>query len=334
MPVIVSVIMPVYNAQNYLTEAVESVLRQTFKSFELIIVNDGSIDASEAIINGFKDSRIIYLKQENQGQANASNKGIKIARGRYIKFFDADDVLNPLHLEKQYSALNGHVCYLASCQWAYFYDNKNKVNFQKEYTHKDYNNPINWFYDTHAYDKGMIGVPLWLIPIKILDKAGHWDERLSLNNDFDFSTRLLVASKGVKFAKGARLFYRKGVENSLTLKTNKRAFQSALLTTELAMKTILSAENSERLRKLFADRFQSWIYQIYPREKIIISKMKTHVRNLGGSQLKPQGGNLFRLLTTILPWTWVKQLQYIMHKTVWNPVLKYKQRTKFNNYTK
>ena len=92
MKPIISIIMPVYNAQNYLTEAVESVLRQTFKSFELIIVNDGSIDASEAIINGFKDSRIIYLKQENQGQANASNKGIKIASGRYIQFFDADDV--------------------------------------------------------------------------------------------------------------------------------------------------------------------------------------------------------------------------------------------------
>ena len=62
--------------------------------------------------------------------------------------------------------------------------------------------------------------------------------------------------------------------SGLTLKTNKRAFQSALLTTELAMKTILSVENSERLRKLFADRFQSWIYQMYPREKVIISKMR------------------------------------------------------------
>jgi len=127
---------------------------------------------------------------------------------------------------------------------------------------------------------------------------------------------------------GARLFYRKGVENSLTLKTNKSAFQSALLTTEFAMKTILNVENSERMRKLFADRFQSWIYQIYPREKGIISKMKTHIQNLGGSQLKPQGGMLFRTLNTILPWTWVKQLQYIMHKTIWKPILKWKYKLK------
>ena len=133
MKPIISIIMPVYNAQNYLTEAIESVLWQTFKSFELIIVNDGSIDASEAIINGFKDPRIVYLKQENQGQANASNKGVKIARGRYIKFFDADDVLNPLHLEKQYLALNGHDCYLASCQWAYFYENERlRLTLRKE----------------------------------------------------------------------------------------------------------------------------------------------------------------------------------------------------------
>ena len=99
------------------------------------------------------------------------------------------------------------------------------------------------------------------------------------------------------------------------------------------MKTILNVENSERMRKLFADRFQSWIYQIYPREKGIISKMKNHIQNLGGSQLKPQGGMLFRTLNAILPWTWVKQLQYIMYKTVWIPVLKYKQRAKFNNFT-
>ena len=334
MSIVISVIMPVYNAQNYIKEAIESVLWQTFKSFELIIVNDGSIDASEAIINGFKDSRIVYLKQENQGQANASNKGVKIARGRYIKFFDADDVLNPLHLEKQYLALNGHDCYLASCQWAYFYENHRLINFEKETTHKNYDYPLDWLYDSHIHDSGMLGAWLWLIPKKLLDKAGHWDERLSLNNECDFSTRLLVASKGVKFAEGARLFYRKGVENSLTLKTNKSAFQSALLTTELAMKTILNVENSERLRKLFADRFQSWIYQMYPRDKNIISKMRNHIQNLGGSQLKPQGGILFRTLNTIFPWTWVKQLQYIMYKTVWSPVLKHKQRTKFNNYTK
>jgi len=328
MKPIISIIMPVYNAQKYLTESIESVLRQTFKSFELIIVNDGSIDASEAIINGFKDSRIIYLKQENQGQANASNNGIKIARGRYIKFFDADDVLNPLHLEKQYLALNGHDCYLASCQWAYFYENHRLINFEKETTHKNYNYPLDWFYDNHTYDSGMLGAWLWLIPKELLDKAGCWDERLSLNNDFDFSTRLLVASNGIKFAKEARLFYRKGVENSLTLKTNKRAFQSALLTTELAMKTILSVENSDRLRKLFADRFQSWIYQMYPGNKDIISKMRNHIQNLGGSQLKPKGGILFYLLTTIFPWTWVKQLQYIMHKTIWKPILKWKYKLK------
>lgn len=57
------------------------------------------------------------------------------------------------------------------------------------------------------------------------------------------------------------------------------------------------------------------------------------MRDLEGNEAKPKGGMLFNLLTTILPWTWVKQLQYIMYKTVWNPVLKYKQRTKFNNFT-
>ncbi len=90
----VTVVMPVYNVQHFLSEAIESVLQQTFTDFELIIVDDGSTDASYPIcqILSMHDSRIIVLRQKNRGLAGARNTGILASEGRYIAFLDSDDV--------------------------------------------------------------------------------------------------------------------------------------------------------------------------------------------------------------------------------------------------
>lgn len=330
MTVDISVIMPVYNSQNFLEEAIRSVLNQTFTNFELIIINDGSTDRSDAIIKGFADERIVYVKQENKGQVIASNKGIELAKGAYIKFFDADDLLNDKHLEIQYRLLNGSKSHLASCQWSYFFDKTDTISFKSEYTDQDYTNPLDWYYDVHHFDSGMLGAWRWLIPRELLDKAGYWDSRLSLNNDFDFSTRLICASEGIRFAQGAKLFYRKGNMNALTHSKNKKAYESALLTTELAMQKVLNLENSERMRQLFADRFQGWIYKIYPQFKDVTIRMEGHVERLGGSSLKPEGGKLFKLLSAILPWKIVMHIQFVLHKSIWRPMLVWKNKQKMN----
>ena len=90
----VTVVMPVYNVQSFLSEAVDSVLQQTFTDFELIIVDDGSTDASYPIcqILSMHDNRIIVLRQKNRGLAGARNTGILASEGRYIAFLDSDDV--------------------------------------------------------------------------------------------------------------------------------------------------------------------------------------------------------------------------------------------------
>ena len=99
----ISVIMPVYNGERYLRESIESVIGQTFKDFEFIIINDGSKDNSLKIIEEYrlKDNRIKIIEQENSGVIQALNNGIKIAKGEYIARMDADDVSLPERLEKQ-----------------------------------------------------------------------------------------------------------------------------------------------------------------------------------------------------------------------------------------
>ncbi|MEL4306297.1 glycosyltransferase family 2 protein [Methanococcoides sp. LMO-2] len=105
----VSVIMPVYNAEKYLKDAIESILNQSFKNFELLIINDGSNDKSKAIIESHNDSRIRLLNnEENSGLAKVRNKGIYEAKGEYIAWLDADDISHPLRLEKQVKLLDSH----------------------------------------------------------------------------------------------------------------------------------------------------------------------------------------------------------------------------------
>ncbi|MEA5622624.1 glycosyltransferase family 2 protein [Nostoc sp. UHCC 0251] len=97
----VSVVIPAYNAMAYLPETLDSVLKQTFADFEVLIINDGSTDRIVSWASEIIDSRVKLISQENQGLSGARNTGIDHAQGKYIAFLDADDVWEPTKLEKQ-----------------------------------------------------------------------------------------------------------------------------------------------------------------------------------------------------------------------------------------
>lgn len=105
----VSVIMPVYNGEEFLREAIDSILAQSFSDFEFIIVNDGSTDTSESIIRSYNDPQIVYIENEkNEGVIFSLNKAIDAAQGEFIARMDADDIAIPERLEKQVEYLITH----------------------------------------------------------------------------------------------------------------------------------------------------------------------------------------------------------------------------------
>jgi len=108
---IITVLMPVYNGEKYLGEAIDSVLEQSFTDFEFLIINDGSEDGTEQIVQEYarRDKRIIYIKNEqNQGLVRTLNKGLKLARGRYIARMDADDICHADRFQKQVDFMDDH----------------------------------------------------------------------------------------------------------------------------------------------------------------------------------------------------------------------------------
>lgn len=113
----ISIIVPVYNVEKYLSECIESILSQTYEDFELILVNDGSLDNSGEICNQYsqKDARVVVIHQLNQGQAAARNRGIKAARGTWIHFVDGDDMIHPEMLQHLIDGVKKYGAKISMC---------------------------------------------------------------------------------------------------------------------------------------------------------------------------------------------------------------------------
>ncbi|HHX61064.1 MAG TPA: glycosyltransferase family 2 protein [Epulopiscium sp.] len=108
----ISVVMACYNDDAYVGQAIESILNQSFKDFEFIIVNDGSTDNSANIINTYDDDRIIYIERENGGLSKALNTGLKVAKGKYIARIDSDDIALPNRLQVQFDFMERNSDYV------------------------------------------------------------------------------------------------------------------------------------------------------------------------------------------------------------------------------
>lgn len=117
-----SVIVPVYNTENYLDKCLKSILNQSYQNIEVIIINDGSTDNSEEIINNYKEQypdKIISINEENHGQAYSRNKGLEIASGKLISFVDSDDYIEPDMFKKMIDVLESENSDMVICDMYY-----------------------------------------------------------------------------------------------------------------------------------------------------------------------------------------------------------------------
>lgn len=128
---IITVLISVYNGEKYLCEAIDSILNQTFKDFEFLIINDVSTDNSKKIILSYDDKRIRYFEnKKNLGLTKSLNNGLKIAKGEYIARQDADDVSAPERLEKQLRFLDSYSDYAVVGSFTKIIDEKSKVIYR------------------------------------------------------------------------------------------------------------------------------------------------------------------------------------------------------------
>ncbi len=182
----VSVIIPVYNQAQFIDKAIESVLKQSYQNFEIIVVNDGSTDNTEAIVKGFIDFRIRYIcHSDNRGISAARNTGIRASRGEYIALLDADDEFLPEKLDMQVKLLQSEPSDVGVvCAWSFNMD-KDGNYISKRYLPRKEGYIFEGLLSTNY-----MSVPALLIRRECFEKVGLFDSSLDGQEDWDMWIRI------------------------------------------------------------------------------------------------------------------------------------------------
>ena len=179
------VIIPNYNYAAYVGEAVQSVLAQTYRNIEIIVVNNGSIDNSLEVLNGFGD-KIILVNQSNRGQSGARNAGLTKSTGGLIAFLDADDLWEPTKLEKQIALMSDDIQLIYSGLSRF--DDKSGETLSLEFPRYK-GNCTPHFLGNPGISVVLGGESSALFSRELLSKVGSFDSNLSISAGWDFFRR-------------------------------------------------------------------------------------------------------------------------------------------------
>jgi GT2 family glycosyltransferase len=304
----VSVLIPCYNAERYIGETLESVLRQTWPAIEIVVVDDGSNDRSAAVVRSFARPNLRLVEQANRGQTAALNLCVAYASGDFVQYLDADDLIEPEKIERQLVRLAENPRCMASAEWGRFYCSPQETRFDPEPVWRDLD-PLDWLALSRADGLGMMLPAIWLIPMLIVRRIGPWNEELSLNNDAEYFTRALLAAERVLFCSGARCHYRSGLMGSLSGLKSCHAWESQFRVLQLCESYVRLREDSDRVRRAFALSWQHMAHGCYPYVPRLAEQALARARALHSITIRPDGGPAFKVASRLVGWRTARRLQ-------------------------
>jgi len=239
---LVSIVIPAWNAERYIREAVDSALAQTYSAIEVIVVDDGSTDGTRALLESYAAAkRIVYIYQENKGLAGARNAGIRAAKGEYIALLDSDDVFSPGKVEKQVAVFEAHaeygVCY-------------------SDIVHFTDTEPREFYHHRYVYPSGNILEPLlhrqFLNPLAtvarkdVFERFGYFDETLRRSEDWDLWLRWAHAGVRFFYLDEPLAYYRMRLVGNLSDMASEPAMKEKNYELFMRFGTMLSSEEYDR----------------------------------------------------------------------------------------
>ena len=221
----VSILVPLYNAEQYVVDTLESCINQTYKNIEVVVVDDGSKDNSLTVAREYAQThpQIKVISQENGGGCKARNTALAHSTGDYIVYLDADDIISPDFIEEHLRLLKDEpYTTVATCKWDRFYNDLSDATFPERIVYHDYDCGLKLVED--LLNGGMFGVTCYMTSRKLIEEAGPWDERVLVNQDGEFFVRVLLRAGKIKFGPNSALYYRSADMNSTSRKkpTEKR----------------------------------------------------------------------------------------------------------------
>jgi glycosyltransferase involved in cell wall biosynthesis len=205
---LVSVIIPVYNGEKFIGQALESVYSQTFRDFEVVVIDDGSTDGTLSVLDAYRD-RLILLKNSHGGPASSRNRGLEIARGSFIAFLDADDIWVPSKLERQVAVALAHPEYGIITADAATFDHTG-ITEQSAAAHKFI--PSGFVLEALLFDN-WIANSCVLVRRECFDKVGFFDEDPFVRGEDWIMWMRIAAHYQVFFQNEVLLHYRRHGQN-------------------------------------------------------------------------------------------------------------------------
>lgn len=284
----VSILIPAFNAQQWIADTLRSAITQTWPGKEIIVVNDGSTDQTLAVVRQFESAGIRVVTQKNQGAAAARNTAFSLSQGDYIQWLDADDLLSPDKIARQVAVLGK--CSrrtVLSSAWGRFIYRQNRAEFLPSSLWSDLS-PCEWL--VRKMEKNIyMQTATWLVSREVTETAGPWDTRLLGDDDGEYFSRVLLASDGTRFVPEAKVYYRMAGSNSLSyIGTSNKRREAQWLSMKLHIQYVRSLEDSTRVRGACVTYLQNWMTNFYPERLDIFEDAARIARELGGELSVPR----------------------------------------------
>lgn len=251
---LVSVIVPVYNAEKHLADAIQSVLDQTYSNFELIAVNDGSTDRSLEILQQFADQRVRIINKENTGVSDTRNVAIKVATGEFVCFLDADDYYSPCYIQRMYETAIANDADMVVCTYVPF---RGKPYFSEE------KSTAVSVQSTETLVQAGVLTSAWtkLIKTSTLSKLNIFFERnMSFGEDLFFCWKAFLASENVWMI-NEKLYGYRMTDSGATSKYHPELYEKykAAFTDLKAFGKTVNKDDEYAMDVFFATRMPSFV---------------------------------------------------------------------------
>jgi glycosyltransferase involved in cell wall biosynthesis len=315
---LVSILIPAYNAAEWLDECIESALAQTWDRKEIIVVDDGSTDRTLAIANRYVSKGVQVISQANQGAAGARNTALSVYQGDYIQWLDADDLLAPDKIEKQLrrALSDGSRRTLLSGPWGTFHYRVDKAMFRPTALWCDLT-PVEWL--TRKMEQNLHMQPdSWLVSRELTTLAGPWDTSLWRDNDGEYFARLILEADNILFVANARSYYRLAGFSSVTYvgKSSKK-LDSLYKSLTLHIRYLLAKEDTPRTRAACVVYLQNWLLSFYPYRADLVTRSKELANRLGGALSEPRLSWKYAWIRRLFGWSLAREAQLFLPKIKW-----------------
>lgn len=321
MKPLVSILIPAFNAQEWIADTLRSAIAQTWDRREIIVVDDGSTDRTVEVARRFQAKGVRVVTQENRGAAAARNAAFSLSQGDYIQWLDADDLMAPDKIAMQMEALDQ--CQskrtLLSSEWGNFFYRYYRAEFIPTALWTDLS-PVEWLLRKMGQNLHM-QTATWLVSRELTESAGPWNTQLRGDDDGEYFCRVLLRSNGVVFVRGAKVYYRASGTNSLSyIGRSDSKLDPQWHSMKLHIDYLRSLEDSPRVRAACVKYLQNWLVFFYPERFDLVEQMQQKAEELGGRLTVPKLSWKYSWIELLFGRVLASRAQVVLRKLKWSSV--------------